>query len=126
MPEELFDRDAAFPRLGDELLAVLAAVGKPRPLAEGELLFRAGDRSSEFFVVVRGRVAIADGLGSATERVLGVHGEHRFVGELTLMTGQPAFTTAVVREAGEAIVLSRDQLQAVIAANQQLGDLILT
>jgi thioredoxin reductase (NADPH) len=126
MPEELFDRDAAFPRLGEDLLAVLAAAGKPRPLTEGEVLFGAGDRTSEFFVVLSGRVAIVDDFGSAAERVLGVHGEHRFVGELTLMTGQPSYTTAVVREAGEAIVLSRDELQAVIGANQELGDLILT
>jgi thioredoxin reductase (NADPH) len=126
LPEELFDRDAAFPRLGEELLAVLIAAGKPRHLAGGEVLFHAGERLSEFFVVLSGRVAIVDGFGSATESVLGVHGENRFIGELTLITGQPSFTTGVVREAGEAIVLSLDELHAVIAANQQLGDLILT
>jgi thioredoxin reductase (NADPH) len=125
MAELIFDRDAAFPHLGEELLAVLDAAGERRPLTDGEVLFRAGERSSEFFVVVHGRVAIVDGFGSAAERVIGVHGEGRFVGELTVMTGQPAYNTAVVREAGEAIVLSRDALQAVIASNQQLGDLIL-
>lgn len=126
MQEPLFDRDGAFPRLADELLAPLDAAGRRRPLTEGEILFRAGDRSSDFFVVLRGRVAIVDGFASPAERVLGVHGDSRFVGELNLMTGEPAYLTAVVREAGEAIVLSRDELQAVIAANQQLGDLILS
>jgi thioredoxin reductase (NADPH) len=126
MAEELFDRDAAFPRLSEQMLGVLAAAGSPRRLAEGEVLFATGDCTSEFFVVLRGSVAIIDRFGSADERVLGVHGEHRFVGELTLMTRQPAYNTAVVRESGEAIVLTRDELHAVIAANQQLGDLILT
>jgi thioredoxin reductase (NADPH) len=125
MAENPFDRDAAFPRLGEELLAVLDAVGERRPLENGEVLFRAGDRWSEFFVVIRGRVAVIDGYGSAAERVIGVHGDLRFVGELSLMTGQPAYLTAVVREAGEAIALSRDELQAAISANQQLGDVIL-
>ena len=70
--------------------------------------------SSDFFVVLRGRVAVIDGFGSPAERVIGVHGDRRFVGELNLVTGQPAFLTAVVREPGEAIVLSRDELQAVV------------
>jgi thioredoxin reductase (NADPH) len=125
-PEELFDRDAAFPRLGDELVDVLDAAGERRPLAMGELLFETGDRCSQFFVILSGRVAIVDGYGSPDERVLGVHGDGRFAGELSLMTGEPTYTTAVVREPGEAIVLSRDELRRLIGANQALGDLLLS
>jgi thioredoxin reductase (NADPH) len=120
-----FDSDAGFPRLGEEVLAVLEAAGERRPLVAGETLYRAGDASSEFFVVLRGRVAIIDGFGSPAERVVGVHGDLRFVGELNLVTGQPTYLTAVVQEPGEAIVLSRDELQAVVSANQQLGDVIV-
>ncbi|MCW3015517.1 MAG: cyclic nucleotide-regulated FAD-dependent pyridine nucleotide-disulfide oxidoreductase [Solirubrobacterales bacterium] len=76
-------------------------------------------------MVLRGRVAIIDGFGSPAERVVGVHGDMRFVGELNLVTGQPTFLTAVVQRQGEAIVLSRDELQAVVSANQQLGDVIV-
>ena len=123
--ENPFDSDAAFPRLGEDVLAVLAAGGERRPLVAGEILFRAGDPASDFFVVLRGRVAVIDGFGSPAERLIGVHGDRRFVGELNLVTGQPAFLTAVVRERGEAIVLSRDELQAVVSANQQLGDVIV-
>jgi thioredoxin reductase (NADPH) len=123
--EDPFDSDAGFPRLGEEVLAVLEAVGERRPLAAGEILFRAGDPTSDFFVVLHGGVAIIDGFGSPAERVIGVHGDRRFVGELGLVTGQPAFLTAVVQESGEAIVLSRDELQAVVSANQALGDVIV-
>ena len=123
--EDPFDSDAAFPRLGEEVLAVLEAAGERRPLVAGEILFRAGDPSSNFYVVLRGGVAIIDGFGSPAERVIGVHRELRFVGELNLVTGQPALLTAVVQEPGEAIVLSRDELQAVVSANQQLGDVIV-
>jgi thioredoxin reductase (NADPH) len=126
MPEPVFDGDAAFPRLGAEVLAILDRAGRRRRLEPGEILFRSGDRSVDFFVVLSGRVAIVDGFGSAAERVLGVHGDGRFVGELTLVTGEAAYNTAVVREAGEAIVLSPDELKSVIAAHQSLGDLLLT
>ena len=126
MSEPLFDGDAAFPRLGGEVLAILDRAGERRRLKPGEILFRSGDRSPDFFVVVDGAVAIVDGFGTAVERVLGVHREGRFVGELTLVTGEPSYNTAVVREAGEAIALSPEQLKSVIAANQALGDLLLT
>ena len=124
--EEIFDRDEAFPRLSDDLIAPLDAAGVRRPLTAGEILFDAGDRDSAFYVVLSGRVAIIDAYGTKKERVLGVHEAHRFVGELSLVTGQPTYTTAVVREDGEAIELSREQLQAVVSANQQLGDILLT
>src|ERR1700686_841462 len=126
MSEPLFEGDAAFPRLGGEVLAILDRAGERRRLKPGEILFRSGDRSPDFFVVVDGAVAVVDGFGTAVERVLGGHREGRFVGELTLVTGEPSYNTAVVREAGEAIALSPEQLKSVIAANQALGDLLLT
>ena len=126
MPEDDFDRDGIFPRLGDELLAALDAAGERRPLTEGQVLFAAGDRASDFFVVLSGQVAVVDGAGSAGEVVLGVHGPRRFVGELSLMTGEPAYNTAIVRETGEAIVFGRRELKSVIGENQELGDLLLS
>jgi thioredoxin reductase (NADPH) len=125
VPEDPFDSDAAFPHLGEDVLPVLAAAGERRPLVTGEILYRAGDPSSDFYAILRGRVAIIDGFGSPAERVIGVHTDRRFVGELNLVTGQPAYYTAVVWGAGEAIALSRDELQAVVSANQQLGDVLV-
>jgi thioredoxin reductase (NADPH) len=124
--EPLFERDEAFPRLSDDLIAPLDAVGERRSITAGEILFDAGDRSSAFFVVLSGRVAIVDAYGTPKEHVLGVHTEHRFVGELSLVTGQPTYTTAVVREDGEVIAVTREQLQAVVGANQKLGDVLIT
>ena len=126
MNETVFDSDGAFPRLSAEHIALLDASGSRRPLIEGELLFEAGEPACDFFVIVNGVVAIIDGLGTSEENVLGLHGEARFVGELNLMTGEPAYLAAQVREGGEAIVLSRDDLISVIGRNQRLGDLILS
>ena len=125
MAVDPFDSEGAFPRLGPEVVAVLDAAGERRPLVTGDILYGAGDPSSDFFVVLGGRVAVIDSFGSPAEQVIGVHGDMRFVGELSLVTGQPAFLTAVVQEPGEAIVLSRDELQAVVSADQLLGDVIV-
>jgi thioredoxin reductase (NADPH) len=123
--ETIFDSDGAFPRLSEQQLEVLDAAGERRQLDVGELLFEAGQGDCDFFVVLRGLVAIVDAFRTPEEHVLGLHGEGRFVGELSLMTGEPAYLTAVVRERGEAIVLTREGLDLLIGRNQQLGDLIL-
>jgi thioredoxin reductase (NADPH) len=65
------------------------------------VLFREGADSSELFVILQGRVAIVEGYGGPEERVIGVHGPGRFLGELNLLTGQASFTTAVVTGPGE-------------------------
>src|SRR4051794_5014839 len=123
--EETFDRDGAFPRLTEEQLAILDGAGERRTLVPGDVLFRPGDHY-DFFALLHGRVAIVDDYGSPQESVVGVHGDSRFLGELSLITGEPAFLTAVARTPGEAIVVRRDALQALVGVNQQLGDLILS
>ena len=60
-----FDSDETFPRLSPELLAVLDAAGERRPITKGEVLYRAGDRSTDFFVVLSGLVAGIDGWSRA-------------------------------------------------------------
>jgi thioredoxin reductase (NADPH) len=125
VPDETPDRDDAFPRLSDEHLATLEATGRRQAVRAGDVLYRAGDRSNDFVAIVAGRVAIVDDFGSADERVIGVHGARRFLGELNLITGEPVYLTAVVRAPGEVVVVDRDALQRVVAADQRLGDLIL-
>jgi thioredoxin reductase (NADPH) len=124
--EEPFELAPAFPRLSAELIAALDEVGERRALAAGELLYRAGEPTPALFVVLSGRVAIVDDYGRSDERVLGVHDEGSFVGELTMLTGQPAYLTVVVREAGEAIVVDRRALRTAVSSNQRLGDAILS
>ena len=122
--EEL-GQERAFPRLTRELLVVLEAAGERRTLAEGEVLSRAGEVVREFCVVARGSLAGYEDHGATTQRPIRVIGRGRFWGGTNLLTGQPAYLTTVASEDSEVIVLSIDQLRGVIAANQQLGDLIL-
>ena len=86
------DTHGAYPRLGVDQLASLEAAGRRRPTTVGDLLFREGDRTTDFFVVLYGLVASVDGYGTARERQISLHGERRFLGELGLLSGQTAFT----------------------------------
>lgn len=123
-PQETPDLNGAHPRLTGQQIQALSGCGERLRVEEGDPLFREGEPTSEFFVILSGMVAIVDGHG-AEERVIEVHGPHRFLGELGLLAGQVAFVTAVVLEAGEVLAVQVGQLRALLAKDPQLGDLIL-
>ncbi len=118
------DADGAFPRLTDAQLAVLAEHGERRPVQAGDVLFREGEPTDTFFVVLSGLVAIVESYG-ADERVVQAHGPGRFLGELGLIEGQVAFLTAVVREPGEVLAVRVAEVTGVLASEPGLGDLVL-
>ena len=118
------DAGGAFPRLTDAQLTVLAEHGERRRVEAADVLFREGEPTHTFFVVLSGLVAIVENHG-ADERVVRVHGPRRFLGELGLLEGQVAFLTAIVREPGEVLAIPVAELTAVLAGEPALGDLIL-
>jgi CRP-like cAMP-binding protein len=88
------NRNGAFPRLNEDQRARLRAVGTVRAVSPGEILFREGDSGYDFFLVESGAVTIVEGYG-CEDRVIAVHGRHRFLGELSLLTGATVTLTAV-------------------------------
>jgi thioredoxin reductase (NADPH) len=112
------------PRLTAEQVALLRRYGEERPTAAGQVLFREGDRSYDFIVILAGTVAVVDHQAGAV-RELATGGAGEFVAELNILTGERLFTTAVVREPGSILVVPVDRLQEVIAQDQDLADLIL-
>jgi thioredoxin reductase (NADPH) len=122
--EETPDLHGAYPRLTDDQLRILATYGERRPTQEGDVLFREGDRSCDFYVVLEGAVAIVEGY-DADEQVIGVHGPGRFLGELGLLTGEAVFVTAVVRRPGAVLVVPVERLRKLVAQDTTLGNVIL-
>ncbi len=122
--EEPRDREGAFPRLDEDQRDRLRAVGQVRNVEPGEVLFREGDESYDFFVVESGAVTIVRGYGDEN-RVIAVHGPHRFLGELSLLTGARVYLTAVVRDAGELIQVPVARLRELVLEDQELSNLIL-
>jgi thioredoxin reductase (NADPH) len=118
------DADGAFPRLSAEQIAVLERIGERIEVKPGDALFREGDASCDFYVILEGSVAIVEDF-AGEERVIGVHGPGRFLGELSLLTGQSVFLTAVVREPGEVLRVPVEKLRELVARDPTLGDLIL-
>jgi thioredoxin reductase (NADPH) len=118
------DDAAAFPTLDESELAVLATLGTRRSVAVGEYLYREGDATYDFYVILSGAVDIVL-RSDDEERVITHHDAGRFLGELNLLTGQRVFVSARVVEAGEVIAVPAAALPQVFAARPSLGDTIL-
>jgi thioredoxin reductase (NADPH) len=119
------DPDDAHPRLTPQQIAALERLGERRRVQAGEVLYRAGDRDHPFFVVLDGLVAGVDRFGEHDERIVFVHGRGRFLGELGLLTGEPAYLTAVVCAPGEVLAVSIERVRGVCTDDAGLGDLLL-
>ena len=110
---ETSDLQGAYPRLSDAQIAALTGQGDRRRTQPGEILFAEGERDCDFYVVLAGNVASVEGHGTHEQRVISVHGRGRFLGELSLLTGEGSFYTAMALDAGEVL--------AVPAAGQGTG-----
>src|SRR5215468_9043213 len=118
--------DGALPalRLTEGQIGLLRREGEVRRVAAGEVLFREGDRGYDFIVILAGRVAVVDHQ-AGTERTLTTGTPREFIAELSLLTGERLFTTAVVTEPGAVLAVPVTRLQAVIAQDQGLGQWII-
>jgi thioredoxin reductase (NADPH) len=119
------DEQDAFQTLLPSDIELLQAQGTRRPITRGEYLYRAGDASYDFYVILSGSVDILTETGG-TERIIATHGPGRFLGELNLLTDLRVFVSARVAESGEALVVPRKVLQELIATHARIGDTILS
>src|SRR5919112_1642920 len=117
-------RSSRVPKLREDQIEVLMRYGQTRTTEVGEVLFRAGDASSDFMVVLEGEVeAVDDFAGEA--RSMGVMREGSFLGDLNMLTEQPIYLSGVVRVGGEVLAIPRERLKEVITEEPNLSDIIL-
>jgi thioredoxin reductase (NADPH) len=110
------------PVLSGSQLAMLARAGVERSAPVGQVLFRAGDPRYPFIAIIEGEVMIQDDAGHEVLR----HKESGFIGELSLLSGQTAYVTAVVTRPLRYIEVDRDVLRRLLFEDGPLGDLLLS
>jgi thioredoxin reductase (NADPH) len=122
--EETPDLDGAYPRLSDGQLRLLEEHGQRRPTAAGQVLLRAGERGENFYVLLSGQAVVLDDVDGESH-IIRVHGPGRFLGELSVLTGQIEYVTTMVRVPGEVLVVPARELRGLVLREPALGDLIL-
>jgi thioredoxin reductase (NADPH) len=117
-------QSSAFPRLADDQIEFLRRYGEVRKIERGQVLYREGDRSYDFIVILEGEVEIVDNF-EGEARTIAVFGARRFLGELNMLTGQAVYLTAMVRKDGEVLAIPPENLKKVITEEPTLSDIIL-
>jgi thioredoxin reductase (NADPH) len=110
--------------LRQDQIDVLRNYGEIRTTEAGEVLFRAGDTTSDFFVVLEGEVEAVDDFAGEV-RKMGVFAVGTFLGDLHMLTGQGVPLTARVTVGGRLLALSRERLKKVVTEEVDLSNLIL-
>src|SRR6185312_9158981 len=117
-------RPRAFPVLSAEQIERIRPLGAVRATEVGEELFRPGDTTVPFFVLLGGRMEIWQP-GLDGQRQVAVHTAGEFTGEMTMISGQRCLVTGRMTEAGEVLQLSGESLRALVARDAELSEILM-
>src|SRR5438128_5506295 len=112
-----------YPTLTPAQLARIAAHGRRRHVAQGEVLVQAGESASRVFIVVSGRIDVVR--PSAVEELVVSFGPGMFTGEVTMLSGRRGLAHIRAGADGEVIEVGRDDLLALIQTDAQRSTIFI-
>ena len=125
------DRNA-FPRLDPDQIERAKAFGQVDDLPCGTVIFERGERSVDFFIMLRGRCEIYDdGVcdDDGQPRAIHVHGERGFTGELDLFSDRKIIVSGrIVTEDGSdgrVLRIPRPNFAKLLSAEPDVGDTVM-
>ncbi|MEU6019325.1 FAD-dependent oxidoreductase [Streptomyces sp. NPDC047515] len=114
-----------FPRLTDEQVARARCFGQVEELRAGTVLFRRGDRSADFFVVLEGSIEVYHEAPDGTCQVITVHGPQQFTGELDLFNDRKTLLNGRMGEDGQVVRLHRPEFRRLLAAAPDISETVM-
>ncbi|MEM8737203.1 MAG: FAD-dependent oxidoreductase [Planctomycetota bacterium] len=113
------------PELSAEHLQIIADYGECCSYQEGDTIFTHGQRDAPFVVLKTGSVAVYERMSPGKRRLIANVLERRFIGDLSMFTGEPTVAEAEADEPCEALILEREQLRRLITEHTYVGEIIL-
>ncbi|QDV38928.1 FAD-dependent oxidoreductase [Tautonia plasticadhaerens] len=117
-------RAEIFPRLSADQILRASRFGSIEPTPVGTTLFRRGERSVDFFIVLEGCIEIlahdCDG-----PHVVTVHGDRQFTGELDLFNDRKILVDGRMGADGRVIRIPRLEFRKLLLAEPDIGDVIM-
>lgn len=114
---------AAWPELKSEVAQRLRDAGEHRSLAEGDVVFGAGQILPDFVFFDSGTIDILD---PSHGRVLFSMLAPGFIGDLSWMMGQRTRLSAVVSEPSEVWIIENERLKDLVATVPEISDVIVS
>jgi thioredoxin reductase (NADPH) len=116
--------DRFFPTLTSDQISRIAAQGRRRSIALGEVLVAVGDKTIPWFVVLSGAIQAwrpTDGAETLNRTIQA----GQFTGEASLISGRRSMAQLRVSEPGEVIELSREQMLALVQTDAELSEILM-
>src|ERR1700733_12694122 len=114
--------DRRFPVFPRDVLEELSGFGEQRKLRTGDVLYRAGDSMSNFYVLIEGEIEVVR--DDDSQQLVVVYTAGQFIGELGLLTGQRTLLTARSTRSGLVLVIPQDSFRRLMATKPTLSDTI--
>ncbi|HTM23566.1 MAG TPA: FAD-dependent oxidoreductase [Vicinamibacterales bacterium] len=118
------NRERLFPTLTQAQIQRIAAHGRRRAIAPGEVLVDVGARVVPFFVVTAGEIQVLRPAGGS-ETLIVAHRAGQFSGEGNMLTGRRALVRMRVSEPGEVVELTREQLLSLVQTDAELSEILM-
>ena len=112
-----------YPTLTPTQLERVAAHGRRRQVAQGEVLVQAGESAMRVFVILAGQIDVVR--PSAAEEVVISFGPGMFTGEATMLSGRRGLAQVRAGADGEVIEIARDDLLALIQTDGELSAIFM-
>jgi thioredoxin reductase (NADPH) len=126
--DEQFYRDTesvAFPKLGDEQLALLEPLGKRSRLRRGDFVLKAGQREFPLTITLEGELEAFE-TRDGVEQILATSHPRDFLGDVSMLMGTSALASARVKSAeAEVLQIPARQLRRALAEMPQIGEPIV-
>jgi thioredoxin reductase (NADPH) len=118
-------RDQVFLKFDPADIERMRGFGDVRSFAAGERLTTAGQVAPGLFIILTGRVAVAEHDHLGAQEHIATHGQGNFLGELAQLAGRPALADATAEETVEALIIPPERLRALMIAEAELGERIM-
>ena len=117
-------KEQTFPTLTPAQIARLTPHGEKMAVRKGQILTEPGDRHRKLFVVLSGSLEVVRPTMTG-ERLVIVVEPGSFTGEMSNLRGVGGLTRTRVREDGEVLAITDDQLRIVVQTDARLSELIM-
>src|SRR6202048_5103297 len=124
-PDGGADYAGAFPTLDDAQIAKLGSYGVEETVQPGLVLFREGQRGSDFVLVLSGSVEATAHYGDAAEETSVAFNPGQFVGVMNILSDEGAYVTATATVPSQVLRVHLAQLRAVIAEDITLSEIVI-
>ncbi|MGC2550983.1 MAG: FAD-dependent oxidoreductase [Candidatus Sulfotelmatobacter sp.] len=117
-------RGEAFPVLTADQINRIRPSSKVRKVEVGDILFEPGDSDIPFFVLLSGSLEIVQPSLNG-EQLIVKHEPGEFTGEITMISGRSSLVRGRVKDAGEFLEMSSDDLRTLVARDAELSEIFM-